>query len=74
MAHKMGSPVIPLSIIGSGTAHPPNWIFPCRPCHSICKVVIHEPIESSGKTEDELADAVRKAIIQGLPEDQVPLE
>ena len=74
MAFKAGAPVIPLSIVASGKAMPPNWMFPFRPCHGTCKVVIHEPIESEGKTEDELADAVRKAIISGLPEDQRPLK
>lgn len=73
MAYKNGSPVIPLSIVGSGKAMPANWMFPRRPCAGNCKVVIHEPIESEGKTEAELAEAVRLAIISGLPEDQRPL-
>jgi hypothetical protein len=74
MAHKNESPVIPLSIISSSKCQPSNWMFPCRPCHRICKVVIHDPIESKGKTEDELAEAVRRAIISGLPEEQRPVE
>lgn len=73
MAYKAGAPVIPLSIVGSGKAMPPNWMFPRYPTHD-CKVVIHEPIESEGKTEDELAQAVRAAVISGLPEDQRPLD
>lgn len=73
MAYKAGAPVVPLSIVGSGKAMPANWMFPRRPAGD-CKVVIHEPIESEGKTEDELAEAVRAAIISGLPEDQRPIE
>jgi 1-acyl-sn-glycerol-3-phosphate acyltransferase len=72
MAHKVGAPVVPLSIVASGDAMPANWMFPRRPCHGLCKVVIHEPIESEGKTEHELAEAVRAAIISGLPENQRP--
>lgn len=73
MAYKAGAPVVPLSIVGSGKAMPANWMFPRRPAGD-CQVVIHEPIESEGKTEDELAEAVRAAIISGLPEDQRPIE
>jgi 1-acyl-sn-glycerol-3-phosphate acyltransferase len=72
MAYKAGAPIVPLSIIGSGKAMPSNWMFPRFPTHG-CQVVIHEPIESEGKTEDELAEEVRAAIISGLPEDQRPL-
>jgi len=72
MAHKNGSPVIPLSIIGSGIIHPTDWIFPMRRSEGVCKVIVHEPIESFDKTESELAEAVRNAIIKGLPEEQRP--
>jgi len=74
MAHKQNSPVVPVSIVGASNCQPSNWMFPCRPCRNICKVVVHEPIESEGKTEEELAEAVRRAIISGLPEKQHPLE
>jgi len=74
MAHKMGRPVIPVSIVGSGKIHPPYFMFPCRPGRNVCKVVLHDPIESKDKTEDELAEQVRNAVISGLPEDQRPLE
>lgn len=74
MAHKAGSPVIPLSIVHANKVNPPTWMFPRRPSRGICKVVVHEPIESEGISEDELAEKVRKSIIEGLPEDQRPLE
>ena len=44
-----------------------------RPAHGLAEVVVHEPIESEGKTEEELAKAVRESMIRGLPADQVPL-
>ena len=74
MAHKVGAPVIPISIIGSGKAMPYYWMFPFRAPRSIpAKVIIHDPIPSKDKTEEELGQIVRAAIISGLPEDQRPL-
>ncbi|KAL7470604.1 hypothetical protein ACHAXS_010858 [Conticribra weissflogii] len=73
MAHKAGAPVIPMSICRAADIMPSYWMFPFRPAYGICKVVVHEPIESKGKTEEELAQAVREAIISGLPDDQKPL-
>lgn len=74
MASKVGAPIIPMSVVASGVAHPSSWMFPRRSSHKICKVIIHEPIESKGKTEAELAELVRAAVIKGLPESQRPLE
>lgn len=73
MAHKAGKPVVPVSICGAGKVMPSYWMFPFRPSYNVCKVVAHAPIESEGKTEEELAEAVRDAIISGLPEEQRPL-
>ena len=53
---------------------PPGWVFPLRASCAVGKVVVHMPIEPEGKTEEELADAVRKAIISGLPKEQRPKE
>jgi 1-acyl-sn-glycerol-3-phosphate acyltransferase len=74
MAIKAGSPIVPLSIVGSGKAHPSNYIFPRSPSKGICKVIIHKPIETVGRTEEELSQLVRSAVMSGLPEDQLPLE
>ena len=74
MAHKAGAPVIPISIVGAEKVMPIHWMFPHRPARGIAKVVIHEPVESVGKTEEELAQAVRNAIIAGLPLEQRPLK
>jgi 1-acyl-sn-glycerol-3-phosphate acyltransferase len=64
MAHKAGAPVIPISIINSQKV---------MPTYKTAKVIIHEPVESVGKTEAELAEAVRQSMISGLPDDQKPL-
>lgn len=74
MAHKAGAPVIPVSIVGAEAVMPVHWMFPYRPARGVASVVIHEPVESVGKTEGELAEAVRASMISGLPPDQRPLE
>ena len=74
MAHKAGAPVIPISIVGADKCMPLHWMFPFRPGHSVSRVVVHAPIESKGKTEAELAAAVRSAMIDGLDDYQKPLE
>jgi 1-acyl-sn-glycerol-3-phosphate acyltransferase len=73
MAHKAGAPVIPISIVNSHKVMPTGWMMAMRPAHGLAQVIVHEPVESEGKTEEELAQAVRESMIQGLPEDQVPL-
>jgi 1-acyl-sn-glycerol-3-phosphate acyltransferase len=72
MALKAGAPVIPISIVGAANVMPTHWMFPYRPAHNVAKVVIHKPVESAGITENELAAAVRKSMITGLPPDQRP--
>lgn len=72
MAHKAGAAVIPLSIVGAQHVQPPNWMFPRMPSHKNSKVVVHRPVESKGLSEEELAEKVREAMIEGLPDDQKP--
>lgn len=74
MAHKAGAPVIVFSIVDSHKAMPHGWMFAMKPARGVSKVVFHEPIESEGKTEKELAEAVRQAMIDGLPDYQKPLK
>ena len=73
MAYKAGAPVIPISIVNSHKVMPTGWMMAMRPAHGLAEVVVHEPVESEGRTEEELAQAVRESMIKGLPEDQVPL-
>lgn len=74
MAHKVGAPVVPMSIVHANKVNPGTWFFPRRSARGVCKVVVHEPIESEGLSEGELATKVREAIIRGLPGDQRPLD
>jgi len=74
MAHKAGKPVLPISICNANDVMPSYWMFPYRPAGGgVCKVVVHKPVESEGRTEEELADLVRERIVEGLPDGQRPL-
>jgi len=74
MAHKAGAPVIPLSIVNSHKVMPIGWMFAMKPSHGTAKVIVHEPVESVGRTEVELAEAVRTSMISGLPDEQRPVD
>jgi 1-acyl-sn-glycerol-3-phosphate acyltransferase len=73
MAFKAGAPVIPISIVNSHKVMPHGWMFAMKPSYGTARVVVHEPIESEGKTEEELVAAVRASLITGLPDEQKPL-
>ena len=73
MAHKAGAPVFPISIINSAKIMPLGWMMAIRPGCNLAEVVVHPPIASDDKTEVELVEAVRKSMIEGLPENQRPL-
>lgn len=74
MAHKAGAPVFPISIVNSHKVMPLGWMMAMRPAYALAEVIIHPPILSDDKTEEELADAVRNAMIDGLPDYQKPLK
>lgn len=70
MAYKAGAPVVPISIVGSGDVMGAGWMMPMCPSKGLCKVVVHEPIECEGKSEEEVSQAVRDAISAGLPKNE----
>uniref|UniRef100_A0A7R9WW38 Phospholipid/glycerol acyltransferase domain-containing protein n=1 Tax=Craspedostauros australis TaxID=1486917 RepID=A0A7R9WW38_9STRA len=74
MAYKAGAPVVPISIVNSGKVMPPGWMFAMRPSYKNAKIIVHEPVETEGRTEEEVAAEVRRRMIEGLPDYQRPLE
>ncbi|GMI20804.1 hypothetical protein TeGR_g1266 [Tetraparma gracilis] len=75
MAVKANAAVVPLSIVGAEKVMPTNWVMPLRPSSGVPgEIIVHPPISSVGKTEAELTEAVRRAIISGLPDQQRPVE
>lgn len=73
MAHKAGAPVFPISISNADAVMPLGWMMAMRPAFGTAEVTIHEPVASDDKTEEELVEAVRKSMIEGLPDHQKPL-
>ena len=73
MAHKAGAPVFPISITNADKVMPIGWMMCMKPAYGVSDVIVHPPIESKDKTEDELVEAVRQSMIDGLPEHQKPL-
>ena len=54
---------------------PVGWLMPKVSSRSVpARVVVHPPVESEGKTEKEVSEEVRQAIIRGLPEEQRPAQ
>ena len=74
MASSAVADIVPLSIVGAEKVMPPKWVMPMRSSRSVpAKIVVHAPISSEGKSEQQLTEEVRAAIISGLPDSQKPL-
>ena len=52
---------------------PQSYAYRMKPSYKTAKIVVHPPVESEGKSEEELAEAVRESLIRGLGDDQKPL-
>lgn len=72
MARKTGVPIVPLTIRHSYSVWPAYGLLPIQRGKKKLHVHVHEPIESKGRSEEELAELVRKAFISTLPESQWP--
>ena len=74
MATATGASIVPISISYAHEVHPKNYILPVRMGRRIpASIHIGEPIETEGKSEDELAEIVWCQIAENLPESQKPL-
>lgn len=74
MAQRVKSPIIPLSIKYAHLINPPDTVFPWRPGQSIpIEIIIGRPIETEGKSDDEVVEQVVAEIAKNLPDCQKPL-
>jgi 1-acyl-sn-glycerol-3-phosphate acyltransferase len=74
MATATGACIVPISISYAHKVHPKDYLLPVRMGRRIpASIHIGEPIETAGKSEDELADNVWCQIAENLPESQKPL-
>lgn len=73
MAQRVGSPIVPISIRYAHLVNPPDTVFPWRPGKSIpAEIFIGKPIETKGKSDDELLEQVVTEMVKNLPDCQKP--
>lgn len=72
VARKAGVPIVPLSISHSYAVWPAYALLPAQFGRGKLHVHVHDPIVSEGRTEEELAEAVRGAFLSALPGVQLP--
>lgn len=75
MAQSAKVPLVPLAISYTNEIWPPNYAWPVRPGRlGKRKGAIHvcKPIETEGKTDDELVKELRGSLISHLPASQCP--
>ena len=74
MAVKCQVPIVPLSLSNTHAVMPGQSLFPVQAGQGKLHVHIHEAIDPVGKSEEELAALVKKALLSTLPLCQHPLE
>ena len=73
MAVKSNVPIVPLSISNTHAVMPSNALFPFQAGAGKLHIHVHPPIDVEGKSEAELSELVRTALLSKLPLDQQPL-
>jgi len=68
MATKTQVPIVPISIVGAFSTFPPEALMPYGPKGRDLAVHFHPPIETAGRTDEELSELTRAAIASKLPE------
>lgn len=74
MAVKAKVPIVPLSIANAYAVMPAEGFVPIQTGKGKLRVYVHDPIEVDGKSEDQISEEVRRALLSELPMDQHPLE
>jgi 1-acyl-sn-glycerol-3-phosphate acyltransferase len=73
LAKKTKVPIVPISISHAHAIFPGNAMFPVQNGAGKLHVHIHDPIDTSDKTEAELGELVRKSLLSELPFVQHPI-
>eukprot|EP00557_Chaetoceros_sp_GSL56_P000930 CAMPEP_0176502134 /NCGR_PEP_ID=MMETSP0200_2-20121128/14578_1 /TAXON_ID=947934 /ORGANISM="Chaetoceros sp., Strain GSL56" /LENGTH=429 /DNA_ID=CAMNT_0017901159 /DNA_START=109 /DNA_END=1398 /DNA_ORIENTATION=- len=74
MALKANVPIVPISISNTHAIMPSNALFPFQSGSGKLHVHIHEPIHVEGRTEEELVELVREALLSRMPLEQHPFQ
>jgi len=72
MAVREKVPIVPITISNAYATMPSNSFFPVQSGAGKLSVHVHPAIDVEGKSEDELENLVRTAIMSKLPLDQLP--
>jgi len=73
MATRSKVPIIPISVSHTHAIMPSNALFPVQSGRGKLRVHVHAAILTEGKTEEELEELVRVALLSELPMNQHPL-
>jgi len=73
MAIKAKVPIVPISLSHTHAIMPANSLFPVQSGNGKLHVHIHKPIDPNGKTDEELTDLVRQALLSQMPREQHPV-
>jgi len=74
MAVKAKVPIVPLCLSNTHAVFPRLGFLPVQSGRDKLRVYVHDPIDVEGKSEEEIALEVRRALLRELPLDQHPLE
>ena len=72
MAVKSNVPIVPISISNTHAIFPGNALMPVQAGKGKLHVHVHPAIDCEGKTEGELEELVRTALLSKMPLDQHP--
>lgn len=73
MAIKANVPIVPISISHAHAIMPGEALFPVQPGNGILHLHVHDPIYPMNKSEKELGELVRQALLSHLPAVQHPV-
>lgn len=73
MAVRSKVPIVPITIANAHAVMPRNALLPVQNGDKKLAVYVHPAIDVEGKTEEEISDLAREAILSKLPLDQQPL-
>jgi len=73
MAVRAQVPIVPVSVSNTHAIMPSNALLPVQSGAGKLHVHVHSPIDVEGKSEDELAELVRNALLSKMPLDQHPI-
>lgn len=74
MAVKAKVPIVPLSLANAHAVLPGCAVFPVQDGKGKLRVHVHDAISVEGKSEEEIAEEVKRALLSKLPLDQHPLD